>query len=89
MSAKKWVLTFNKSNLRIVLVGFLLISGVQAETSEFEKLLTQVCKELALKLLDDAEGASHNIHITVDGAALAKCATVQQVQDLVDAKLGK
>jgi glutamate N-acetyltransferase/amino-acid N-acetyltransferase len=44
-------------------------SGVQAETSEFEKLLTQVCKELALKLLDDAEGASHNIHITVDGAA--------------------
>ena len=44
-------------------------SGVQAETNEFEKLLTQVCKELALKLLDDAEGASHNIHITVDGAA--------------------
>ena len=44
-------------------------SGVSAEIIEFEKLLTQVCKELALKLLDDAEGASHNIHITVDGAA--------------------
>jgi glutamate N-acetyltransferase/amino-acid N-acetyltransferase len=44
-------------------------SGVSADTSEFEKLLTQVCKELALKLLDDAEGASHNIHITVEGAA--------------------
>lgn len=44
-------------------------SGVEADASEFEELLTQVCKELALKLLDDAEGASHNIHITVDGAA--------------------
>ncbi len=44
-------------------------SGVQAEGHEFEQLLTQVCKELALKLLDDAEGASHNIHITVEGAA--------------------
>jgi glutamate N-acetyltransferase/amino-acid N-acetyltransferase len=44
-------------------------SGVEANASEFEALLTQVCKELALKLLDDAEGASHNIHITVEGAA--------------------
>jgi glutamate N-acetyltransferase/amino-acid N-acetyltransferase len=44
-------------------------SGVTAEKDEFQELLTQVCKELALKLLDDAEGASHNIHITVEGAA--------------------
>jgi glutamate N-acetyltransferase/amino-acid N-acetyltransferase len=44
-------------------------SGVQADTQEFVELLTNVCKELALKLLDDAEGASHNIHITVEGAA--------------------
>jgi glutamate N-acetyltransferase/amino-acid N-acetyltransferase len=44
-------------------------SGITAETGEFQELLTQVCKELALKLLDDAEGASHNIHITVEGAA--------------------
>jgi glutamate N-acetyltransferase/amino-acid N-acetyltransferase len=44
-------------------------SGITAETDEFQELLTQVCKELALKLLDDAEGASHNIHITVEGAA--------------------
>ena len=44
-------------------------SGVEADASEFEELLTQVCKELALKLLDDAEGATHNIHITVEGAA--------------------
>lgn len=44
-------------------------SGVRADGGEFVALLTQVCKELALKLLDDAEGASHNIHITVSGAA--------------------
>ena len=44
-------------------------SGVTADANEFEDLLTRVCKELALKLLDDAEGASHNIHITVEGAA--------------------
>ena len=44
-------------------------SGITAEKDQFQELLTQVCKELALKLLDDAEGASHNIHITVEGAA--------------------
>ncbi|MEY2695169.1 MAG: bifunctional glutamate N-acetyltransferase/amino-acid acetyltransferase ArgJ [Actinomycetota bacterium] len=44
-------------------------SGVRADEGEFVALLTQVCKQLALKLLDDAEGASHNIHITVSGAA--------------------
>jgi glutamate N-acetyltransferase/amino-acid N-acetyltransferase len=44
-------------------------SGIAAQMDEFQELLTQVCKELALKLLDDAEGASHNIHITVEGAA--------------------
>ena len=44
-------------------------SGVNADADEFRSLLTEVCKELALKLLDDAEGASHNIHITVKAAA--------------------
>jgi glutamate N-acetyltransferase / amino-acid N-acetyltransferase len=44
-------------------------SSVKPEPEEFEALLTEVCKELALKLLDDAEGASHNIHISVVGAA--------------------
>jgi glutamate N-acetyltransferase/amino-acid N-acetyltransferase len=44
-------------------------SGVVAQLGEFQELLTQVCKELALKLLDDAEGSSHNIHIIVEGAA--------------------
>jgi glutamate N-acetyltransferase/amino-acid N-acetyltransferase len=43
-------------------------SSVKPELAEFEGLLTEVCKELALKLLDDAEGASHNIHISVVGA---------------------
>lgn len=43
-------------------------SGVNADAAEFRSLLTEVCKELALKLLDDAEGASHNIHITVKAA---------------------
>lgn len=44
-------------------------SAVKPDLAEFESLLTEVCRELALKLLDDAEGASHNIHISVAGAA--------------------
>lgn len=43
-------------------------SGVKPDIDEFTSLLTELCQELALKLLDDAEGASHNIHITVGGA---------------------
>ena len=44
-------------------------SGVAPELEEFTELLTSLCEELALKLLDDAEGASHSIHITTLGAA--------------------
>ena len=44
-------------------------SVVKPEPAEFQELLTELCQELALKLLDDAEGASHNIHIKVRGAA--------------------
>ena len=44
-------------------------SGVKPEPAEFQELLTAICQELALKLLDDAEGASHNIQIKVQGAA--------------------
>ncbi|MDA8796713.1 bifunctional glutamate N-acetyltransferase/amino-acid acetyltransferase ArgJ [Aquiluna sp.] len=44
-------------------------SGVKPEPAELQELLTAICQELALKLLDDAEGASHNIHIKVRGAA--------------------
>jgi glutamate N-acetyltransferase/amino-acid N-acetyltransferase len=43
-------------------------AGIPADASEFEAALTDLCLELALKLLDDAEGASHNIHISVTGA---------------------
>lgn len=44
-------------------------SGVRPDLTEFTDLLTDLCQELALKLLDDAEGASHNIHIAVQSAA--------------------
>lgn len=50
----------------------LMSSGASQKTPdlvEFTELVTELCKELALKLLDDAEGASHNIHITTRGAA--------------------
>lgn len=43
-------------------------SGVEPELVEFTSLLTSLCEELALKLLEDAEGASHSIHITTRGA---------------------
>jgi len=35
---------------------------------EFQELLTEVCLELATKLMQDAEGASHDIAIEVQGA---------------------
>jgi glutamate N-acetyltransferase/amino-acid N-acetyltransferase len=44
-------------------------SGVEPEISEFTARLTELCRDLALQLQRDAEGASHNIHITVSGAA--------------------
>ncbi|SCX13127.1 bifunctional glutamate N-acetyltransferase/amino-acid acetyltransferase ArgJ [Candidatus Aquiluna sp. UB-MaderosW2red] len=50
----------------------LMSSGASAATvdlAEFKSALIEMCQELALKLLDDAEGASHNIHIKVVGAA--------------------
>jgi glutamate N-acetyltransferase/amino-acid N-acetyltransferase len=43
-------------------------SGANVDLVEFQNLLIEICQELALKLLDDAEGASHNIHIRVSGA---------------------
>ncbi len=44
-------------------------SGIVPETEEFQELLTQVCLDLAEQLMNDAEGASHNIYIEVSGAA--------------------
>ena len=43
-------------------------SGVEPNVQEFQKLLTEVCEELALKLLSDAEGSTHDIAIAVSGA---------------------
>lgn len=44
-------------------------SGVTPDLADFTGLLTKLCEDLAYQLLEDAEGASHSIHITVSGAA--------------------
>jgi len=44
-------------------------SGVEPDLGEFQALLTEVCADLALQLLADAEGSSHDIAIAVTGAA--------------------
>lgn len=44
-------------------------SGVTPSKSEFQAVLTEVCRDLALQLLRDAEGAEHDIAIEVVGAA--------------------
>jgi glutamate N-acetyltransferase/amino-acid N-acetyltransferase len=44
-------------------------SGVTPEPAEFQELLTAVSQDLALQLLGDAEGSSHDIAIAVTGAA--------------------
>lgn len=44
-------------------------SGVTPDIAEFEGLLTELCRDLAEQLMNDAEGASHNIYIEVSGAA--------------------
>ena len=44
-------------------------SGVQPTEADFTEALTQACHDLALQLLADAEGADHEIAITVTGAA--------------------
>ncbi len=43
-------------------------SGVVPEASAFTEALTEVCLDLAMQLLADAEGASHEIAIEVRGA---------------------
>ena len=44
-------------------------SGVTPDTAAFTEALTQVCRDLALQLLADAEGADHEIAITTVNAA--------------------
>jgi glutamate N-acetyltransferase/amino-acid N-acetyltransferase len=43
-------------------------SGIEADDAEFQQLLSSLCLELARQLMQDAEGASHNIYIEVSGA---------------------
>lgn len=44
-------------------------SGVQPPLTEFQSLLSQVCADLALQLIADAEGASKDVRIHVSSAA--------------------
>lgn len=44
-------------------------SGVTPELTEFQTLLDELCLDLAMQLMADAEGASHEIHIKVINAA--------------------
>src|SRR5699024_11102438 len=43
-------------------------SGVEPDLVEFESLLTEACQDLVEQLQADAEGASHDIMITVENA---------------------
>jgi glutamate N-acetyltransferase/amino-acid N-acetyltransferase len=44
-------------------------SGITPTVADFAHALTQVCTDLAMQLLGDAEGADHEIAISVLGAA--------------------
>ncbi|MDD7542086.1 MAG: bifunctional glutamate N-acetyltransferase/amino-acid acetyltransferase ArgJ [Mobiluncus porci] len=44
-------------------------SGVKADLDEFKTKLQEVCQNLALQLLGDAEGAHHDVEIRIKGAA--------------------
>ena len=44
-------------------------SGISPDATEFTEALTELCKDLALQLLADAEGADHEIAITTLNAA--------------------
>jgi glutamate N-acetyltransferase/amino-acid N-acetyltransferase len=44
-------------------------SGIRPDTAEFTRALTALCHDLALQLQGDAEGASHDITISVTNAA--------------------
>jgi glutamate N-acetyltransferase/amino-acid N-acetyltransferase len=44
-------------------------SGLQPSVAEFTEALTEVCRDLAMQLLSDAEGSTHDIAIEVVNAA--------------------
>lgn len=43
-------------------------SGIEPDPDEFNDLIANVCADLARQIIGDGEGASHAIHITVNGA---------------------
>ena len=49
-------------------------SGIMPGIDEFETALTQVCADISRALIADAEGASHDIAITVVGATTEEAA---------------
>ena len=44
-------------------------SDIEPDLAVFTEALTKVCQDLALQLIGDAEGASHDIHVRTLGAA--------------------
>lgn len=44
-------------------------SEIKADPEKFQELLDEVCMDLATQLMKDAEGASHEIAIVIEGAA--------------------
>lgn len=44
-------------------------SGVRPDAADFSRLLKTACNDLAYQLINDAEGASHNIKVTVNDAS--------------------
>lgn len=49
-------------------------SGVTPDDEEFAELVVQACADLARQVIADGEGSSHDIKITVNGAANEKAA---------------
>lgn len=56
------------TNDTVVLMGS-GASGITPDLVGFTEALTQVCQDLALQLIGDAEGASHDIHVRTFNAA--------------------
>jgi glutamate N-acetyltransferase/amino-acid N-acetyltransferase len=44
-------------------------SGIEADPEAFTAALTELCRDLARRLLNDAEGSTKDIAVTVSGAA--------------------
>ncbi|MDO5049926.1 MAG: bifunctional glutamate N-acetyltransferase/amino-acid acetyltransferase ArgJ [Actinomycetaceae bacterium] len=63
-------------------------SGIEADEAEFGAALEVACRDLAGKLRDDAEGASHSIDINVTGAS-SEAAAVEVARSVSRSNLVK